>query len=283
MQRILPVLTRIHAQIESDLSLDALAQVAGLSPFHFHRTFRATVGETLKGYTERVRLERAAFCLLVHESSVLRIALECGFRSPEVFSRAFRRHFGCTPSEYRASPPLRRAGATPDPRGRGGGEYELSATRPVELSDLHLAFIRHVGPYEAVPDSLWRELAAFVKRRRWPTDILLGIGHDSPAITAAGQLRFDAAIVVPKPFSPHARIGYQLLPRATYAITTHVGHFATLGAAYGRIWMQAQALTGYEIVGLPCVEIYRCDVVNADHHLNRTDIHIPLRPKEKQA
>lgn len=86
-----------------DLSLSALARRARLSPFHFHRLFREQLRETPRQYTERLRLAHAAGLLLTTRARVLEIALEAGFRSHEVFSRAFRRCFGCTPAHYRKS------------------------------------------------------------------------------------------------------------------------------------------------------------------------------------
>jgi AraC-like DNA-binding protein len=97
-------------------ALDTIAARAGWSPFHLHRAFRAMVGETPKQYTLRLRLEHAVARLITSGDAVLDIALAMGFNSHEVFTRAFRRRFGCTPAAYRASfrrvpEPIRRAHA----------------------------------------------------------------------------------------------------------------------------------------------------------------------------
>jgi AraC family transcriptional regulator len=89
-------------QLDGDVSLGSLAARRGGSSFHFHRTFRRIIGETPKQYTLRLRLERAGARLAASDESVLEIALASGFASHEVFTRAFRRHFGCTPVRYRA-------------------------------------------------------------------------------------------------------------------------------------------------------------------------------------
>jgi AraC-like DNA-binding protein len=85
-ETLLPLLVHIQAHMEEDLSLHALSRKAGLSPFYLQRLFKALIGETPKAYTSRLRLERGAFRLLVHDSNVLDIALECGFQSHETFS-----------------------------------------------------------------------------------------------------------------------------------------------------------------------------------------------------
>ena len=75
----------IQAHLDEDLSLEALSAKASLSPAHFQRTFQKLVGETPKNYVARLRLERAAFRLLIHDATLLDIALDCGFQNHETF------------------------------------------------------------------------------------------------------------------------------------------------------------------------------------------------------
>ena len=101
LRDIYPALSYAANHLDEDVSLAALADQAGCSTFHLHRLFAASTGETPKQLTLRLRIERAAVLLLVTEDSVLDIALSCGFQSHEVFSRAFTRLFGATPTKYR--------------------------------------------------------------------------------------------------------------------------------------------------------------------------------------
>ena len=99
---ILSLLRHVGGRLDGDVSLGALADRAGWSPFHLHRAFRRLVGETPKAYTQRLRLDRAAARLATGADRVLDIALDSGFASHEVFSRAFRNRFGLSPEQYRA-------------------------------------------------------------------------------------------------------------------------------------------------------------------------------------
>jgi AraC family transcriptional regulator len=56
----LPLIAHIETHVDGDLSLDVLADIAGISTFHLQRTFAATGGETPRAFVERARLERAA-------------------------------------------------------------------------------------------------------------------------------------------------------------------------------------------------------------------------------
>jgi AraC family transcriptional regulator len=122
---LLPLLRDLGRQLDGDVSLDALATRLRASPSHVHRAFRRLTGETPKAYTSRLRLERAAVQLVVDRRSILDIALDHGFASHEVFTRAFLRRFHMSPSAYRA---------------RGIG------TRTRAILARHAAIVRGVGP-----------------------------------------------------------------------------------------------------------------------------------------
>lgn len=281
-ETLLPLLVHIQAHLEDDLGLEALGRKAGLSAFHLQRRFKAAIGETPKAYTQRLRLERAAFRLRVHDSSVLDIALECGFQSHETFLRAFRRRFDQTPGAYREQGRAE-AAAWSEPRGEAlaetGPGFEISATKVIPLRPVHVAFRRHVGPYEAVPESLFDELEAWAARRRLPgPPVWMGIGHDAPGTTPPEQLRFDAALVVPGPFAPEGRIACQLLPGGPFAVTSHAGPYDTLPAAYAALFPRLLAIPGHRLVGLPAIEIYHTTKVNVGHRLNHTDLCLPVVP-----
>ena len=280
-----PLLMHIQARLDEDLGLAALARKAGYSPFHLQRAFRAFVGETPKAYVERLRLERAAVRLWLQGGNILGVALDCGFRTAEGFLRAFRRRFGVTPSTYRRRRGARRPeDPAPNSRARGDaadrlpGTGELSATNVRRLRPLHVAYRRHVGPYESVPESIFDELEAWRIRARLPgPPIWLGIGHDAPGITPPDRLRFDAALVVPKPFAPNGLIGHQRLEGGDFAVTTHVGPYSTLPAAYAAVFPRVVSLRGWQLVGLPAVEFYATTRVNLRHALPHTEIWLPVR------
>ena len=283
MQRLLPVLVRIQARLDDDLSLDALATGAGLSPYHFHRLFKEVAGETPKRYCERLRLERAALWLAIHRSSILDVALDSGYRSHETFTRAFRRRFGVSPRDYRAK---RRFVPAEEPGGTDAAQShrgcEISATRVREIADLPVAFLRHVGPYENVPQAFWDRLidwaaATGLAAGRPGSPVLLGIAHDPPGITPPERLRFDAAIRVVEPFDPDGEIGFQVLAGGPHGVTAHVGPYSTLEQAYRAGTERLGRRRRYELAGLPAIEIYHATRINADHALNQTDVCLPLR------
>jgi AraC family transcriptional regulator len=98
------VVNHIHQHINGDLSLHTLAKIASFSPFHFHRMFKAMMGETVNDYVKRIRVQKAATKLLYSNLPVTEIAFDCGFSSVSTLSRAFKQHYGVSPSAYRRKP-----------------------------------------------------------------------------------------------------------------------------------------------------------------------------------
>ena len=90
----------------ASVTLDELAEVAGLSKYHFLRQFSSVVGMTPGAYLRTLRLCQAARKLRTTDMPILEIALSVGFADHPSFSRAFARHMGMTPSEYQKLGPL---------------------------------------------------------------------------------------------------------------------------------------------------------------------------------
>ena len=93
----------IEQQLAEPLSIGQLAAQCALSPYHFARMFRESVGLAPHQYVLARRLNRARE-LLRHSSLALgEIALACGFASASHFTNRFRQTLGATPGEYRAA------------------------------------------------------------------------------------------------------------------------------------------------------------------------------------
>lgn len=101
MQR---VLDHIDRNLDEDLDLGAMSDVAAFSKYHFHRQFTATFGLSVHRYVQLVRMKRASYRLAYDVQSVTNIAMDAGYDAPDAFARAFRQRFGQSPSTFRKSP-----------------------------------------------------------------------------------------------------------------------------------------------------------------------------------
>lgn len=99
---VLRAVALMRSRLAESISLDELAGVAGLSPFHFARQFKAATGHPPHDYHIRLRVDRAQELLRTRgrEWTLAAIATECGFVDQSHFSRHFKRVVGVTPGEY---------------------------------------------------------------------------------------------------------------------------------------------------------------------------------------
>lgn len=93
----------IHDRFREPLTIEALAEAAGVHPAHLSRVFRARHGTSPGRYLRRLRLEWAAERLARGTDSVSQVAFQAGFADQAHFTHAFRRHWGAPPGRYRAS------------------------------------------------------------------------------------------------------------------------------------------------------------------------------------
>src|SRR5688572_26535954 len=143
-ERLERVFLWLADHLDDTLDLARLADVACLSPYHFHRVYRAMQGETAADTVRRLRLHRAAVELITGELPVARIARRAGYGSQEAFTRAFRAAYSVPPARYRAS-------FVPIPA-TGGKENDMEATATYEAtirttSSIRVAALRQQGPY----------------------------------------------------------------------------------------------------------------------------------------
>lgn len=92
-----------HGNVAANLSLPVMARFAGMSTYHFHRTFREVIGQTPARYVTSVRLDRARTLLESSKISVTEACAAVGFGSLGSFSSAFRRRFGVPPSSVKGT------------------------------------------------------------------------------------------------------------------------------------------------------------------------------------
>ena len=94
------VVDYIQANLEGDIRLEELANIACLSRFHFVRAFKAATGTSPYRYVADLRIERAKTLLRLGQLSLVEIAVELNFSSQATFTRAFRKATGHTPGQY---------------------------------------------------------------------------------------------------------------------------------------------------------------------------------------
>lgn len=117
-------LEMLRARLADDISLEELAAEVQLSPYHFARMFRQSVGLPPRVYLTRLRMEKASELLELTDLPVNEIARLVGYSSAQVLARVFIRHRSLTPTDYR------RAVRDPVARSFGEGSRASAAGKP---------------------------------------------------------------------------------------------------------------------------------------------------------
>jgi AraC family transcriptional regulator len=271
-KRIKKVLAFIEAHVDEEIALEKLAEVACFSPYHFHRVFSGMVGESVKSYIRRLKLERAACQLLFTHQLVTEIAFTAGYDSLEAFTRAFQELFEKSPSRYREE------------------ERELRLTHILtfesevinmqaeirKVPKMKIACVRHVGPYLACEPAV-KKLFSCKSIPYGPHTKFIGICYDDPAITEPEKIRYDACLTVPDDFQPTEGFEVREVGGGKYAVTRHPGSYENLSQTYGALIGKWIVQNGYELRPEPPFEIYINNLKDTKPQDLITEIYIPIK------
>lgn len=266
------VLLRIEERIDH-VQLADLIQYSGYSPYHFHRLFVAHVGESLKQYVKRLRLQKAAYRLNHSREAVTEIALDAGYQTPSAFNKAFRDFFGTNPRGFKAQPPARRS------------VMQIQPIRIEEYAPIAVYAARHVGPYDETGKA-WQALMSFAyplkikegKKLLGKEARLFGISYDDPNVVAAKDLRYDACITADDQVALHQGIEAKEIAGGRYAVFLHKGSYDGLAETYNAIfgsWIKENQVA---LRDLPIFECY----LNRDPRRTKpenlkTEIYVPIQ------
>jgi AraC family transcriptional regulator len=194
-RRLERAVSLLSGRLDDPPSLAELASAAAVSPFHFHRIWRALTRETVGQTILRLRLEASQELLLIKDASVTETATAIGFGTPQSFARAFRRHTGLTPSEHRnsQSPVAKRDTADMKVAVDRRGEMMVVALRREgkAYTDLNATF-GQVWAWAEATDTLQHLQGIY------------GIPLDDPASVPVDELRYDAGLALGVTSAPGA-------------------------------------------------------------------------------
>jgi len=231
LARFRRVLEHIDAHAAEPLSVERLGRIAAFSKHHFHRQFSALFEIGVHEYVKAVRLKRASDQLgFRYWRSVLDVALESGYESPEAFARAFKKHFGQTPTQFQSAP---------DWRGRAqlqqtletirtdfmAPHYKLTDVKVVDFPETKLAVLEHRGD----PARVDRSVRRFIEWRREvgltpPASTTFNIFWTDPGAVGPDNYRLDLGAGTSKPIpSNDLDIVAKTIPAGRCAVIRHIG------------------------------------------------------------
>lgn len=247
----------IETHFGDDISLDDIAQAAGVSRFHLARVFETRMGRSVIGYVRARRLALAARQLAAGARDILSVALDAGYGSHEAFTRAFTSAYGLTPEAVREGGTLKtlnlqEAILMPNTLIDMPSPHTLRTGRAMTIGGLSGHYTPETSA--AIP-SLWQNFG------QWLPDVP---GRTGEAFTTYGlcynqtdnSFDYMAGVEVdPKADLPE---GFTTVPlkALTYAVFPHTGHVSGIRSTWGTIWDKWLPESGLQVLPEPFLEKY---------------------------
>jgi len=279
-ERISRVCEYIHQNLDEELTLEVISDVAAFSKYHFHRVFSAYTGMSMMKFIQLARLKRASFKLVFEKDKrIIEIALAAGFESPEAFARAFKRTFNQSPSEFRAEPQWPEWHMRFDFQIKPFGVTQMNVDI-VDFETTQIALIEHLGS----PDKVLETVGRFIAWRKdtglspIKTSKTFGIPYSDPKMTEADKFRWDVGGSCEEEI-PANNYGVKsgIIPGGRCAVVRHKGGFDNIDTSIYSFYREWLPNSGEEVRNYPCFfhyinfihEVDECDLI--------TDIYFPLK------
>ncbi|OGN44644.1 MAG: AraC family transcriptional regulator [Caulobacterales bacterium GWE1_67_11] len=284
--RMRRVLVFIDQNLEADLNVELLSDVSAFSRHHFQRQFSSLFGISVGRYVQLKRMKRASYRLAFRDgASVLEIALDSGFEGPEAFSRAFRRHFDQSPTEFRRAPRWTPwlAAQTPLTQARSQTMTPTTPTeaevRILDFPETAVGLLTHSGDPAHIGDTI-RRFIAWRKAAGLPPKIsaTFNIFHTEPEDDAAAPHRIDLCAATPRAILPNAAgVVAGVIPAGRCAVLRQVGGGDDLSASAAWLYGQWLPRSGHELRDFPLFAQRVSFFPDVPEHEAVTDIFLPIQ------
>ena len=273
VQRINKVVAYINNHLDETLDLKTLANEAALSDFHFHRIFKALKGEAIGGYITRLRLEATARLLRYTALTIEEIAFNIGYETPASLSKAFKKQYGISPTEYRTNKDpyiMKKEIINPD--------LALKAPKIVTLEPKNLIYVALTGAYGSLDyGKAYEQLWAVIKAQKLFTKGIesICISYDDPKITEGSLQRSDVCLAIHKPATSQEEVSCKTLAGGKYTVFFYQGSYENLSQVYDTAvrWVIDHEYTLREE---PFFEKYLNDARCTPKEKLKTEIYIPI-------
>lgn len=279
-RRINDVLHRIHRDIDQPLSATELAKAANWSSFHFHRCFKAVTGENVNDYIRRVRLEMAANQLMFFPQQTIGQTLQqCGFVSQASFSHAFKKHFHCTPGQWRANgyqalqeKNQSQWSAELHDRASRAENYPTPKVQVKTLPARRAVYMRHLS-YGRDIRQAWERLQVWARQQSLDWDALpkLGLHHSNADIVPLNQCHYVACLEVDITPQQALPLSQFVIPGGSHACFEAQGVYGDLLPLLHRFYHEWLPASGYSLAPTPGYAHYRrCHFIDDEERFDLT-------------
>lgn len=276
----------IENHLNENIGLSDVSRAAGYSYCHMTRLFSSVLGESAGRYINRRRLYNASKKLIHSDQRVIDIALDCGFESPEAFSRAFKAVFGRSPMDYRKAGLDLAVNAKRKLAPEDVNHIANNISRSPEFVMLEETRIAGLRGTTSLFDNRIPELWEKFLRLHKDLPAAAGTGYgicetQQAAYTKEGDVLFSVMVGSPvnafDDLPAALLLDKKVLRAGRYAVFTHQGTFANLFKTYQYIFGTWLPMAGEELDDREDFEVYGHEVLSFDDPNNEVKIFIPIK------
>ncbi|MFG5383033.1 GyrI-like domain-containing protein [Yoonia sp. R2-816] len=255
MALVAKIIWQVEMRMQDPLSLDALADLCAVSPYHMARVFRAATGLGPMSYLRARRLSCAAAVLAQGDADILQIALDAQYGSHPAFTRAFVGYFGVSPSTIRTTRSTQSLTLMEPFKMDKEKLVDVAAPRIADHKAMRIVGVSAQCTFEnnaAIP-GLWQQFNAREDEVADAPGPAYGVCCDADE---AGNFRYVAGMAADSSVSVPKGMDDVTIPAARYAIFTHEGHISDLPKTVYSIWNKALPDSGLTLRQAPDLERY---------------------------
>jgi AraC family transcriptional regulator len=256
-ERLVKVINYIEANLDLDLDTNKLCQFAYLSKYHFHRQCSIFFGMPVMSIVKLLRLKRAAYQLAYRNEKIVDIALANGYESHEAFSRAFKKIFNKSPSNFRRSPDWTLWRTQYEPilklRTKIMSHNVNFDVKIVDFSETLIASMEHRAPPNLIGNTI-KKFIEWRKSNRLPPSKskTFNLVYDDPNITAPENYRFDLCCSIDEEIEENSHgVVNKVIPAGKCAVVRHIGSDDSIGLAVQYIYSDWLNNSNFEIRDFP--------------------------------
>ena len=256
MNPVARALWYIESHFATEVTLDEVAEVSGVSRFHMSRVFGVATGRPVSRYVRGRRLTEAARVLANGATDILSVALDYGYSSHEAFTRAFRDQFGVTPESVRARRRLDNLSLVEPLRMDTMQFVQLDAPRFEAGRPLLIAGIGERYDCESLAGiaSQWQRFLPHFGNVPGQVDrVAYGVICNSDG---AGHIDYIAGVEVADFGRVPADWTRLRIPERRYAVFHHRDHVSAIRATLFTIFNQWLPASGHRVADAPELERY---------------------------
>lgn len=282
LHRYKKLLQYLETEFKSNIDAKEVENISFYSYRNINRIFLALQHETIGNYVKRRKLEKAAEYLKYSNHTIFDIALEVGYADIAAFSKAFKKHFNCSPTSFRNSNDLKEEiiqKVIEDDIFIASKELVFEIETLPEFEILYLNF---KGTYDDIKgiNKTWSQLLTYADKKKILDEdsIVLAEILDDDEISETIQCRYNAAIILPENHTITAEGLFDIKTVAPqkYAKFIHKGSYESSVETYDLIYSRWMTTIQLEFADKPTLEFYVNDEDTTPKDDLLTEIYIPV-------